>query len=83
MGTEAQRAETDRRERQDWWGVVLDAPEVAVLARFYSELRGWSIHHLDQHDASLDAGQGVAYPNIQRNPDYVRPTRPADEVSSK
>ena len=32
-----------------------DAPDVAVLARFYAELRGWAIHHLDDDDASLDA----------------------------
>lgn len=65
-----------RWERHDWWGVVLDAPDVAVLARFYTELRGWSIHHLDDADASLDPGEGVAYLNIQRNEDYVRPTWP-------
>lgn len=31
----------NRWSRSDWWGVVLDAPDVAVLTRFYSELRGW------------------------------------------
>jgi len=78
MGSEAQHADTNRWERHDWWGVVLDAPEVEVLARFYSELRGWKIHRLDENDASLDAGEGVAYLNIQRNPGYVRPTWPAE-----
>ncbi len=68
----------DRWERHDWWAVVLDAPDVAVLARFYRELRGWSIHHLDENDASLDPGEGVAYLNIQRNQDYVRPTWPTE-----
>jgi hypothetical protein len=34
-----------RISRRDWWGVVLDAPDVAVLARFYALLRGWAIHH--------------------------------------
>jgi hypothetical protein len=63
-----------------WWGVVLDAPDVAVLARFYSQLRGWKIHHLDEQDASLDAGEGAAYLNIQRNRDYVRPTWPEAEA---
>lgn len=70
-------ATTDRWDRHDWWGVVLDAPDVAVLARFYAELRGWRIHYLDDEDASLDVGEGVAYLNIQRNRDYVRPTWPA------
>jgi predicted enzyme related to lactoylglutathione lyase len=56
---------------------VLDAPDVEALARFYSELRGWKIHHLDKDDASLDPGEGVAYLNIQHNPDHVRPVWPA------
>lgn len=70
-------ANPDRWERHDWWGVVLDAPDVAVLARFYAELRGWAIHYLDEEDASLDPGEGVAHVNIQRNPEYVRPAWPA------
>jgi hypothetical protein len=70
-------ATADRWDRHDWWGVVLDAPDVAVLARFYAGLRGWKIHHLDDEEASLDVGEGVAYLSIQRNQDYVRPTWPA------
>lgn len=66
----------DRWERHDWWGVVVDAPDVAVLARFYSELRGWAIWHEDEDDAALDLGEGAAYLSIQRNPDYVRPVWP-------
>lgn len=66
----------DRWSRSDWWGVVLDAPDVGVLARFYSELRGWPIHKLDANGAALDLGEGVAYLAIQRNPDYVPPTWP-------
>jgi hypothetical protein len=68
----------DRWERHDWWGVVLDAPDVSVLASFYADLRGWVIHHLDDQDASLDPGEGVAYVNIQRNDNYVSPTWPAE-----
>jgi len=67
----------DRWARHDWWGVVLDAPDVARLARFYSDLRGWTIRHQDDDDAALDLGEGVAYLSIQRNPDYVRPVWPA------
>ena len=67
-----------RWDRHDWWGVVLDAPDVAVLATFYAELRGWTIHHLDGVDASLDVGEGMAYLNIQLNADYVRPTWPTE-----
>jgi catechol-2,3-dioxygenase len=67
----------DRWSRPDWWGVVLDAPDVAVLARFYSELRGWPISKQDANDAALDLGEGVAYLAVQRNPDYERPVWPA------
>ena len=70
-------AASDRWERHDWWGVVLDAPDVAVLAKLYSELRGWALHLHDDEDASLDLGEGVAYLCIQRNEDYVRPVWPA------
>lgn len=80
MGQESQAQNgppVDRWERRDWWGVVLDAPDVAVLTRFYSELRGWTIWREDEDDAALDLGEGVAYLSIQRNPDYVRPVWPA------
>lgn len=63
----------DRWSRTDWWGVVLDAPDVAVLTRFYSELRGWPIWKQDAEGSALDLGEGVAYLAIQHNPDYVRP----------
>lgn len=66
----------DRWSRSDWWGVVLDAPDVDVLARFYSQLRGWSIWKQDADGAALDLGEGVAYLSIQRNPEYVRPVWP-------
>jgi hypothetical protein len=68
----------DRWDRKDWWGVVVDAPDVAALARFYSQLRGWSIWHEDKDEAALDLGEGVAYISIQRNDDYVRPVWPGE-----
>ena len=67
----------DRWSRADWWGIVLDAPDVAALTRFYSELRGWPIWKEDADGAALDLGEGVAYLAIQHNPDYVRPVWPA------
>ena len=70
-------AASDSWDRHDWWGVVLDAPDVAVLAKFYSELRGWAVYHQDDADASVNLGEGVAYLSIQRNEDYVRPVWPA------
>lgn len=71
--------EPDRWSRHDWWGVALDAPDVAVLTRFYSELLGWSVYKQDAEGAALDAGEGVAYLAIQLNPDYLAPTWPAEE----
>ena len=47
-------AARDRRDRHDWWGVNLEAPDVAVLAKFYSEPRGWAVYHQDDADASLN-----------------------------
>ena len=73
----------DRWERKDWWGVVLDAPDVAVLVRFYSALRGWAIWQQDTDDAVLDVGEGVAYLSIQRNDDYVRPVWPGRSGSQQ
>ncbi|MGB3762141.1 MAG: VOC family protein [Ornithinimicrobium sp.] len=66
-----------RWSRSDWWGVVLDAPDVAVLTQFYSELRGWKVWRQDADGAALDLGEGVGYLAIQHNPNYVRPTWPA------
>jgi hypothetical protein len=74
---------SDRWSRSDWWGIVLDAPDVAVLARFYSQLRGWPIWKVDPGGASLDLGEGVAYLAIQHNPDYVRPVWPAEAGSQQ
>jgi hypothetical protein len=76
-GPAEDRRPADRWQRHDWWGAVLDAPDVGVLARFYSELRGWPIWQENEHDAALDLGEGVAYLAIQHNPDYVRPVWPA------
>lgn len=67
----------DPEARSDLWGVVLDAPDVGVLATFYSQLRGWPISHQDAEAASMRAGEGWAYLAIQHNPDYVRPQWPA------
>lgn len=76
-GRTPEAASADRWSRSDWWGVVLDAPDVGVLARFYSQLLGWPIWKESADEAALDAGQGVAYLAIQRNPDFVRPVWPA------
>ncbi|HEY1180561.1 MAG TPA: VOC family protein, partial [Phytomonospora sp.] len=69
----------ERWDRKDWWGVQLDTDDVETLARFYSALRGWPIWKMDETDAGLDLGEGVAYLAVQFNPDYVRPAWPAEK----
>ena len=41
--------------------MVLDAPDVAVLAPFYSELLGWEIAKQDDEGAALGPAGGVAH----------------------
>ncbi|BEL07091.1 hypothetical protein Q0Z83_052820 [Actinoplanes sichuanensis] len=68
----------DRWARSDWWGVVLDGPDIDALATFYAELRGWSIWRRDPGHIVLDAGEGVGYLAVQENPDFVRPAWPTE-----
>jgi hypothetical protein len=69
----------DRWARTDWWGVVLNAPDVHELSHFYSELLGWEISKESDQWAAMSPSNGVAYLAIQREPIYVRPTWPAAE----
>lgn len=72
-------ASTDRWERSDWWGVVLEAPDGVALARFYSELLGWRIAKEEDGEAAIAPEDGVAYLAFQSAPDYVRPAWPSVE----
>jgi catechol 2,3-dioxygenase-like lactoylglutathione lyase family enzyme len=76
-GRETSDASVDRWSRSDWWGVVLDAPDVRRLARFYCELLGWEISKESDEGAAMAPADGVAYLAIQLERDYVRPTWPA------
>ena len=73
----------DRWSRHDWWGVVLDAPDVGALAHFYADLLGWEIAKEDAEGAAMAPDDGVAYLAIQASPDYVRPTWPPTEGSQQ
>ena len=75
-GTDTGGIASDRWERTDWWGIVLDTDDPATLLRFYSELRGWKIWKSEPEGGALDIGEGVAYLSVQLNPDYVRPVWP-------
>jgi catechol 2,3-dioxygenase-like lactoylglutathione lyase family enzyme len=59
------------------WGVVLEAPDAAALARFYGDLLGWEVTYGDGGGASLAPAGSVAYLAIQPAAAYVRPVWPA------
>ncbi len=75
-GRRRQEPGTDRWSRSDWWGVVLEAPDPAVLLRFYSDLLGWPVWKEDESGGALDAGEGVGYLAVQRAEQYRRPVWP-------
>jgi hypothetical protein len=78
-GREDGTGSADRWTRHDWWGVVLDAPDVQVLATFWSSLLGWPISSQDDTGAAMaPEDNGVAYLSIQLERQYVRPTWPAE-----
>ncbi len=74
---------TSRNARNDWWGVVLEAPDGPALARFYATLLGWEITKEDAEDAAVSPPDGVAYLAFQSAPDYVRPVWPSTEGSQQ
>jgi catechol 2,3-dioxygenase-like lactoylglutathione lyase family enzyme len=66
------RARTDGM----WWGLAVEAPDPAALARFYSELLGWPIGHEEPGTAILAPPQGSVYLVFQHAADYQRPVWP-------
>ena len=78
-GREDGSSSTDRWSRHDWWGVVLDAPDVTVLTTFWSSLLGWPVSKQDEEGSSMAPEDGgVAYLAIQRVDHYVRPVWPPE-----
>jgi catechol 2,3-dioxygenase-like lactoylglutathione lyase family enzyme len=77
-GREDSSPEVDRWSRHDWWGVVLDAPDVAPLAHFYADLLGWEISKEDETGAAMGPPDGVAYLAIQKADHYVPPVWPPE-----
>ena len=75
-GRRSYDAGTDRWSRSDWWGVVLEAPDPAVLGHFYRELLGWPVWNESADGVALDAGEGVGYLAVQRADVYERPVWP-------
>ena len=75
--------ETDRWQRGNWWGVVLDSPEPRALLHFWSALLEAPIHTESEEGGALDFGEGVAYLAVQRADPYVRPVWPAEPGSQQ
>jgi catechol 2,3-dioxygenase-like lactoylglutathione lyase family enzyme len=65
------------RTRTDWWGVVLDAPDGAALARFYSGLLGWPIAKEEPGGAAIAVPGTSSYLAFQSAADYIPPVWPA------
>lgn len=75
-GRERGEPGSDCSGRRDYWGVVLDAPDAATLARFYSEVLGWPIVHEQEGFVTLHPGEGVGYVSVQTSQGYVAPRWP-------
>ncbi len=77
-GRENKDASTDRWQRKDWWGIVLEAPDPSTLLRFYSQVLGVPIYDVDENGGSLDLEEGVAYLSVQKAEVYEPPVWPAE-----
>src|SRR3954454_5108310 len=53
------------RTKEHYWGVVLDAPDVTALGRFYAELLGWDVYKDEPGEFGLAAPSGNSYLAIQ------------------
>jgi catechol 2,3-dioxygenase-like lactoylglutathione lyase family enzyme len=64
------------RTSRSWWGVTIEAPNPATLARFYAALLGWSIGHEEPGTVILAPPQEAIYVVFQQADDYTPPTWP-------
>ena len=77
-GRENKDQETDRWERKDWWGVVLEAPDPHALLVFWSQLLDKPIYSESPEGGALDFGEGVAYLSVQKAEVYEPPVWPPE-----
>ena len=63
-----------------WWGMAVEAPDPGALARFYSELLGWTIGHEEPGTTILaapgESTSGSTYVVFQQATDYQPPVWP-------
>lgn len=62
-----------------WWGTAIEAPDPAVLARFYSDLLGWPVGHEEPGTTILAAPEGSIFVVFQQATDYQVPVWPPVE----
>lgn len=67
-----------RKERHDYWGIVIEAPDAHALAQFYARLLGWEVASQSEDGAALLPPDGVGYLGIQQADDYVPPVWPTE-----
>jgi hypothetical protein len=77
-GRENREPGTDRWERSDWWGIMLEAPDPHALLAFWSELLDKPIYNEDDTGGSLDFQEGVAYLAVQKAEVYEPPVWPPE-----
>src|SRR5262249_18253864 len=77
-GRENKGPDTDRWQRKDWWGVVLEAPDPHSLLTFWSAILDQPIYNEDENGGALDFGEGVAFLSVQRAEVYEPPVWPPE-----
>jgi predicted enzyme related to lactoylglutathione lyase len=58
-----------------WWGTAIEAPDPAALARFYSQLLGWTIGH-EEPGTTILAAPGPIFVVFQQAAGYRPPVWP-------
>ena len=77
-GRDDRGPDTDRWERKDWWGIMLEAPDPHALLAFWSEILDKPIYSEDESGGSLDLLEGVAYLAVQKSDVYEPPVWPPE-----
>lgn len=66
-----------------WWGVAIESPDPAALARFYSQLLGWAVGHEEPGTTVLAAPGGVSFLVFQHAEGYGPPVWPPVEGAQR
>jgi predicted enzyme related to lactoylglutathione lyase len=66
------------RSLQSWWGTAIEAPDPALLARFYSTMLEWPLIHEEPGTSIVKPPQEAVYMVFQQADDFVPPTWPPE-----